>query len=302
MMASASITVLIPAYRAQATIDRALQSVRAQTLHPAQVLIMDDGSPVPLVIDPQQLAPIPVTLIRLPQNLGSSGALNQGIAHITTEWTAFLDADDSWHEEKLARQMALAQREPDIMLIATGLRFLDASGQTLADVATTKLPDDDTARFASLLEDCVIAKPSVLARTKALQQIGGFDAQLIIGEDQHLWLRIAEKFRVDIVPDILTFAHDTPGSLTKRCDIAPDYLWLKVIAPLLAQHSLRLSRGQHRSVVGARTQQAAVAHLARGSYVQALKYLWRSMLNGYQPLQNISYMLTPLKNWIKRLL
>jgi glycosyltransferase involved in cell wall biosynthesis len=298
---SASITVLIPAYRAQATIYRALASVRAQTLQPAQVLIIDDGSPVPLVVDPQQLAPTPVSLIRLPQNRGSSGALNHGISHVTTDWIAFLDADDSWHEDKLAQQMAFVEQEPDTILVATGLRFLDATGQKLMDVATTKLPDDDAKRFASLMEDCVIGKPSVLVRTKALLHIGGFDEQLIVGEDQHLWLRIAAKFPVAVVPDILTFAHDTPGSLTKRRDIAPDYLWRKVIAPLLAQYDQRLSLAQRRRIIGARCQQAAVAHLSHGFYLQALGYLWRSTFNGYQTLQNISYMLTPLKNWIKRI-
>jgi glycosyltransferase involved in cell wall biosynthesis len=297
---SSGITVLVPAYRAQATIDRALASVRAQTLQPAQVLIIDDGSPVPLVVDPQQLAPVPVTVIRLQQNRGSSGALNHGIAHVATDWIAFLDADDSWHNDKLAQQVALAEKEPDVGLIATGLRFLDANGHKVMDVATTSLPDDDTARFASLLEDCIIGKPSVLVRTKVLQQIGGFDEQLIVGEDQHLWLRIAAKFRVAVVPNILTFAHDTPGSLTKRRDIAPDYLWCNVIAPLVAQYNQRLSPAQRRCIIGARCQQAAVAHLSHGSYAQALGYLWRSAFNGYQVMQNISYMLTPLKNWIKR--
>lgn len=301
MTVSASITVLIPAYRAQATIDRALDSVRAQTLQPAQVLIVDDGSPVPLVVDLQQLAPTPITLIRLPQNRGSSGALNHGLSHVTTDWIAFLDADDSWHKDKLAQQMAFVEREPNTMLVATGLRFLNAAGQKLVDVATIKLPQDDAERFASLLEDCVIGKPSVLARTKVLEQIGGFDEQLIVGEDQHLWLRIAAKFPVAVLPEILTFAHDTPGSLTKRRDIAPDYLWRMVIAPLLAQHEQRLSQVQRRRIIGARCQQAAVAYLSHGSYIQALGYLWRSTFNGYQTLQNISYMLTPLKNWIKRI-
>lgn len=293
--------MLIPAYCAQATIERALASVRAQTLQPAQVLIVDDGSPVPLVVDPQQLAPVPITVIRLPHNRGSSGALNHGISQVTTDWIAFLDADDSWHNDKLAQQMAFVEQEPDTILVATGLRFLDAAGQKLVDVATAKLPDDDATRFASLMEDCVIGKPSVLVRTVIVQHIGGFDEQLIVGEDQHLWLRIAAKFPVAVIPNILTFAHDTPGSLTKRRDIAPDYLWCNVIVPLLAQHEQRLSQPQRRRIIGARCQQAAVAHLSHGFYLQALRYLWRSTFNGYQVAQNISYMLTPLKNWIKRI-
>jgi glycosyltransferase involved in cell wall biosynthesis len=294
------ITVLIPAYRAQATISRALASVRAQTLQPDQILIIDDGSPEALFVDAELAGSIALSLIRLPQNLGSSGALNSGIARVETQWIAFLDADDSWHPDKLARQMACAARCSDAVLIATGLRFLDTVGRCVIDVATAPLPENHDDRLASLMADCVIGKPTVLARTDVLRAVGGFDENLIIGEDQHLWLRIAADHRVDIVPDILTFAHDTPDSLTKRQDVAPDHLWRKVIEPLVELHWRKFSSAQQRSIIGARCQQAAIAHLARGTYWQALVYLQRSLLQGYQPLQNIYYMLTPLKRWIKQ--
>jgi glycosyltransferase involved in cell wall biosynthesis len=302
MTLSPGITVLIPAYRAQATIARALASVRAQTLQPEQILIIDDGSPEPLSVETNQAGSTPLSLVRLSHNLGSSGALNHGIAQIETQWIAFLDADDSWHPEKLALQMAYAERHSDSVLIATGLRFLNATGHSAMDVATTALPVPHDDRLASLMEDCVIGKPTVLVRTNVVKSIGGFDTKLIVGEDQHLWLRIAAKHRVDILPDILTFAHDTPGSLTKRTDIAPDHLWRKVIAPLLEQHQHRFSPAQRRKIVGARCQQAAIAHMERDSLSQAFDYLVRSLLSGYQPVQNIYYMLTPLKRWIKRVL
>jgi glycosyltransferase involved in cell wall biosynthesis len=296
------ITVLIPAYRAQATIARAIASVRAQTLQPEQILIVDDGSPEALIVDANLAGSIALSLVRLPQNLGSSAALNHGISQVKTQWIAFLDADDSWHREKLARQMAEAARCSDSVLIATGLRFLDSAGQSVIDVATVRLPEQLDDRLASLMEDCVIGKPTVLVRTHVVRAVGGFDTNLIVGEDQHLWLRIAADYRVDIVPDILTFAHDTPGSLTKRTDIAPDHLWRKVIEPLFEQHKHKFSAVQRRKIIGARCQQAAIAHLDRGSFGQALGYLRRSSLQGYQLIQNFYYMLTPLKRWIKRLL
>jgi glycosyltransferase involved in cell wall biosynthesis len=297
MTCAMSITVLIPAYQAQSTIDRALESVFAQSLLPDQILIVDDGSPEPLRVAQADQKPLPLKVLRLDRNLGSSGALNHGIAHVTTTWIAFLDADDSWHRHKLAQQMACAAAHPESALIATGLRFIGAQGETLADVATTTLPEDATARFAALLEDCVIGKPSVLARTDVLRALGCFSAAHVVGEDQHMWLRIAALHRVDIVPDILTFAHDTPGSLSKRTDVPAGYLWIDVIEPLLEQHRHRFSPEQLRRIIGVRSQQAAIAHLARGSYRQALRYLWQSACQGHDWLQNLSYALTPLKKW-----
>jgi glycosyltransferase involved in cell wall biosynthesis len=298
-MAVSGITVLIPAYRAQATIDRALASVQSQTLLPDRIVIVDDGSPEPLVVEPGQAAPIPIALLQLSENLGSSAALNHGLKHVDTKWTAFLDADDSWHPEKLSRQMDMARARPESMLIATGLRFVSSTGIGQIDVATKPLPEEPTQRLASLIEDCVIGKPSVLVRTEVVKALGSFNTKLIVGEDQDLWLRVAAAHRVDIVPDILTFAHDTPGSLTKRRDLPPDYLWRNVIALAIEQHRHRFSHKQLRRMIGARCQQAAVAHLSQGNYLPALTYLWRSTVNAYQPLQNLVYALAPLKHGLK---
>jgi glycosyltransferase involved in cell wall biosynthesis len=308
MTLTPGITVLIPAYRAQGTIQRAIESVCAQTLQPAHILVIDDGSPEPLVVDAQSAAPIPVTVQRLPQNLGSSGALNHGIAQISTVWTAFLDADDSWHPEKLARQMDFAKQNPDTALVATGLRFIGGDGKIQMDVATVPLPSAPLNKLASLLEDCVMAKQSAMTKTAVLQASGGFDTTLIVGEDQEFFLRLAETHRVEIVPDILTYIHDTAGSLTKRRDLAPDFLWTQVIQPKFKAHRHKFDSATCRRIIGARTQQAAVAHLHRGSYFAALGYLWQSSIHGYQPAQNIYYALTnlpfikalktPIKCWI----
>ncbi len=300
MTAATGITVLIPAYRAQATIDRALASVLAQRLQPDEVIIVDDGSPEPLQVKPDTTAPISLKLLRLSQNAGSSAALNFGLEHVQTEWTAFLDADDSWHADKLTKQIELATRQPDTALIATGLRFLDANGHKQMDVATQPLPEDATQRLASLIEDCVIGKPSVMARTKILRAMGGFNTGLVVGEDQDLWLRIAAAHRVDVVPEILTYVHDTPGSLSKRADVMPDYLWSQVIRPAIAQHRSKFSAAQLRRIIGVRRQQAAVAQLVHGSYGKALAHLWQATRCGYQPLQNVSYALTPLKKCLKK--
>jgi len=105
----ASVSVVIPVYRGAATLERALRSVAAQTLLPAEVIVVDDASdddtPERLAALGRQEWPFALQLLRLPENKGPGEARNAGWAVATGEWVAFLDADDGWLPEKLERQI-----------------------------------------------------------------------------------------------------------------------------------------------------------------------------------------------------
>jgi glycosyltransferase involved in cell wall biosynthesis len=299
MTRGTQITVLIPAYQAANTLPRALASVAAQTLRPAGILIVDDGS-APALTAPAMAGDVPVRILRLARNGGSSAALNHGLAAIETPWIALLDADDEWLPGKLARQAPLMEQAD---LIATGLRFVAGDGGAIMDVATSPLTSGDV--LPSLLEDCIIGKPTVLVRAALLRAMGGFDTLLPIGEDQAMWLRIAAEARIALVPEVLVLAHDTPGSLTKRTDLPPDLLWTRVIEPLVQRHKARLGPQWVRRITGARCQQAAWRCLAVGRYGLGWRYLLRASLAGHQPLANFRYALTSappvvaFKRWLR---
>ncbi|WP_162161302.1 glycosyltransferase family 2 protein [Afipia birgiae] len=104
----APVSVVIPTYRDGDALRRALVSVENQTLQPAQVIVVDDGSPddnADKVCAASSLKT--VQLITLNQNVGPGEARNAGIAASRERFIAFLDADDEWHPEKLERQMSV---------------------------------------------------------------------------------------------------------------------------------------------------------------------------------------------------
>ena len=103
------IAVVIPVYRAHYLGD-CLASVFAQTQPPDQVIVVDDGSPDRAAIA-EAVAPFQagVRLLRQ-ENAGAGAARNLGIRHADTELIAFLDADDLWCPQLLARQTAPAER------------------------------------------------------------------------------------------------------------------------------------------------------------------------------------------------
>src|ERR1700757_37711 len=94
------ISVIIPAYNAAHFLPRCLKSVFAQTLQPAEVIVVDDGSTDDSADVARKLG---ARVVSRP-NGGLSAARNTGVQSSTSEWIALLDADDLWAPEKLRAQ------------------------------------------------------------------------------------------------------------------------------------------------------------------------------------------------------
>ena len=119
---TAPVSVVVPCYRCADTVGPAVASVAAQRLPPAEVLLVDDCSGDGTLQRLHEVAdsypPGWVRVLSLPRNGGPSGARNLGWAQARQPYVAFLDADDTWHPEKLAIQMDVLGRDPQIALIA----------------------------------------------------------------------------------------------------------------------------------------------------------------------------------------
>jgi glycosyltransferase involved in cell wall biosynthesis len=118
----APVSVVIPCFRCADTIADAIASVHAQTLRPAEVLLVDDCSGDATLEVLHRLAAAHtdgwIKVIALPANGGPSRARNAGWARAGQPYIAFLDADDSWAPCKLELQMAALRADPGIDLIA----------------------------------------------------------------------------------------------------------------------------------------------------------------------------------------
>src|SRR5690242_21639427 len=100
------VSIIMPAYRVAAYISRALDSILAQTFTDYEIIVVNDGSPDTEELE-QVLAPYGERIVYIKQaNAGPSGARNTAIRQARGAWLAFLDADDYWEPNFLARQMA----------------------------------------------------------------------------------------------------------------------------------------------------------------------------------------------------
>ncbi|MDR2882286.1 MAG: glycosyltransferase family 2 protein [Alistipes sp.] len=202
-------SVIIPLYNKEAEIGRALRSVLAQTLPPAEIIVVDDGSTDGGAAVVEKMGSPLVKLIRQP-NAGVSSARNRGMGEATGEAFALLDADDDWRPEFLESVAALVDRYPTAGLWCTG--FDIARGQRLTPGRTPSargVVDDFFA--ASMGRFVATASSSVLSRD-VVAEVGGFPEGMAIGEDQYMWTKVALARPVVFTPERLAVIHATASN------------------------------------------------------------------------------------------
>lgn len=118
----APISVIIPCFHCADTIQRAVDSVVTQTLHPAEILLVDDFSnderrTINALEQIRHLyAGMDIRILSLSANNGPGSARNAGWNEVSQPYVAFLDADDSWHPKKLEIQYKWMKSHPSVML------------------------------------------------------------------------------------------------------------------------------------------------------------------------------------------
>lgn len=217
---SADVSVIMPAYRAERTIRRALMSVLEQTVQPSEIVIVDDGSDDGTLAAAREISERSKSIrfdIRSQANRGAGSARNVAIAASTGAFMAFLDADDEWLPTKLERSLdVLGQTGADIVshdFIAVGV-----DGEHYVDCSRHFRAADDV--FVGQMLRGFIANTTVLVRREMVLGAGGFDPSLRSGQDYELWLAVVQRpgCRLHVFPEALTRYHVTPGSITSNVD------------------------------------------------------------------------------------
>lgn len=181
------VSVVIPNYNQSHFLVGALDSVLAQTVAAAEVIVVDDGS----TDDCRQVLTRygdPVRVIHQ-GNLGLAGARNTGIRAATGEFVALLDADDQWMPTYLATMLALADCNPEAAVYYCQARCMDEAGRDLPQVLGGP-PVPPTELYATLVRANFLIPSTILMRRRVVVAAGMFDATLRSCEDWDLWLRL----------------------------------------------------------------------------------------------------------------
>lgn len=201
-----AVSVVIPCYCCAETIERAMSSVFAQTSRPAEVIVVDDGSGDDMIHTlhalQEQYERGWLRIIELPINVGAATARNAGWDMATQPYVAFLDADDSWHPEKLRIQYEYMQNASDVSLCGhqcVWLRDNETPPVIPKDLHATKIS------AVSLLFKNVFSTPTVMLRRDIPFR---FQEGKRCAEDFLLWQQIAIKnLQVVRIESPLAYVH-----------------------------------------------------------------------------------------------
>lgn len=181
------VSVVVPTHNRADLLERTLRSILQQQVSDLEVIVVDDGSvddtsAVAAAADPR------VQLLRNKNSTGVSAARNRGIAAARGDWVAFCDDDDLWSPEKLARQLAAAERSGAHWVYAG-----DVNVDNRLRVLSGGPPPEPEAVLALLPHWNPLASggSNVIVRSRALADVGGFDPSLRRTEDWDLWIRLA---------------------------------------------------------------------------------------------------------------
>jgi glycosyltransferase involved in cell wall biosynthesis len=189
----ALVSVIIPAYNSERYLAEAVRSALAQTYRPVEVIVVDDGSTDGTIAVAAGFG-TSVRYSLIPHG-GAAAARNHGLALARGEFIAFLDSDDLWLEDKLARQMAAFASDPSLDLVFGQVEHFFSPELAHEDRRKVQLP----AVMPGLL-------PSALAaRRQAFARVGLFENGWEVGEFISWYLRASELgLRKAVVPTVVT--------------------------------------------------------------------------------------------------
>jgi len=207
-----TVSVLIPTYNRPEFLKGAIQTVLHQTYTDLEVIIVDDGSETDYARETVgEYGDAAVRLVEHEENRGLSAARNTGIEHSQGKYIALLDDDDRWHEQKLDRQVAVLESNPDVGLVTCCLVSVSPEGEILR--CEESKPSGDLSK--TIFRKNVIGTPSrVLIRSECFEEVGTFDEELPTKQDWELYIRICQKWRVCCLEEVLCFrtVHESMSS------------------------------------------------------------------------------------------
>ena len=201
----AKVSTIVAVYNGAATVDRALRSIFAQTFIDNEVVVVNDGSTDDTA---SVLAGFGDRIHVITQpNRGLSAARNAGVRGSRGEYIAFLDDDDEWMPEKLARSVPVLDAEPACALVYTLALKVDVDGAQIGSQSQVDgRPDgDESPTMKDLLSRPWNVVPSqFVVRRDVFERCGGFHERFVTScEDLYFLLCAREYGHFRCVPEPL---------------------------------------------------------------------------------------------------
>jgi len=281
------VDVIVPCYNVEYYVRRALDSVLAQTHQNFSIYAVNDGCTDNTMKVLETYAPWCVSISQA--HAGPAAARNRAIRQSVSPFIAFIDADDEWLPEKLERQVSLLRQSESLGMVCSHCLISESGSDHNRHILTDNVPHNGRV-FQHLARNCFVSTPTVVVRRRCLEEIGLFNEALPVSEDFNLWLRIAARWEIAIVPEVLAIVKKRSGSLSVTTP--PEERLRSGIAALehvrssclalspVEQHALRLALAERTYFYGSYLLSTGAKSVSRQHLASALKLQsthWRAL-------------------------
>jgi glycosyltransferase involved in cell wall biosynthesis len=279
--------VVIPTYNRSALLQKALQSVFAQTYRDYEVIVVDDGS----TDDTEAVVGGYGDRIRYlyQENAGDARARNRGIRAARGELIAFLDSDDVWEPELLETEVGILDRFPEVVLVS--------ARSTTAGKESKEFPNTQEVFWGDLFlkqfQGGFINSSAAVVRKWCLEEVGGFNEAYQAYVDYDVWLRIARRYPVAYASRCLVRCGRQGDNISKRKD---PMRFREAILEILAKNydPSRIPLSVYRRRVSDCCLALGRISLSRGERDQAWTYFWQAQALTPYSLRPYRYLLKGL--------
>ncbi len=242
------VTVLLPVYNGEKYLLESVQSILQQTFSDFEFLIVDDGSTDRSADIIASFGDSRIRVLKNPERLKLSGALNRGIQEAKGKYIARMDADDIAMPGRLEGQFRFMEQHPDVGVCGSAIEIFGRKQQTRVN----QYPADAEEIKAYALFDCPFCHPAVMIRKDLLQKHGlEYDGSYYPTEDYELWARATLLFQTANIDEILLRYRVHDESMTGSDWDRMDSQAARIIGGLLDRLAVRYSEEDlrfHRNI------------------------------------------------------
>lgn len=293
------VSVVLPVFNGQQYVANAIASVLSQTERRLEIIVVDDASADKTSEVVNSFRDNRLIYIKLPNNVGPAAARNIGIKQCKADYVAFIDADDCWASDKLERQLERIFVDCEISLLSTnGIEiYPNQTSEPLLKVN----PEQWGCDWKDLLRESQIATPTVLTRKNLLEQLGGFDESLQVGEDQDLWIRLGQLGKLAwIDEDLVEIVKREDSYNAERLALEQQDV-LGLIKKHLIQNASIITRRERRDILAHRYGQFARNAYARGQYACAARLFLQQLTQRPSNVFQVVMFLVANLSWVQRI-
>lgn len=210
------VSVVIPTYNRSQSVQKAIRSVLDQTYPIHEVIIADDCSQDNTEEVVNKIQDTRIRYYRLPENRGAGGARNFGVEKAESDVIAFHDSDDEWVENKIEKQLEYWRSHPECGLIYSAYEIKLPSGDCYTIPPKGEWGNLSGDIYSRILLQNTIGAPTVLMNKRVFQEVGGFDESMRSLEDWDFALKVAKKYPIGFVPEVLLKVAGSEGGVSSN--------------------------------------------------------------------------------------